>query len=165
MEQEITRIYQQKDKSKKELFRIKNKCFATIYGMVINGENIRKIHKKLYEITLKMPKLFLYMTKVANKSAKTVNKNKTKEENSGLLLLLFNKMQYNNGAKKLINHNLMEIAEKGKDKAIKNYIKESRDLSKWFYLASSHDQMCACSSVLTGVCGVAGTPAWRSAPG
>ena len=138
MEQAITRIYQQKDKNKKELFKIKNKCFAIIYGMVLNGENIRKIHKKIWETTLKMPKLFLFMQKVANKSAKNINKNKTKEENADLLLLLFTSNQYNNKAKKLINHEIMEDAENQKSKAIKNYIKESRDTNKWFYMASSH---------------------------
>lgn len=139
MEQAITRIYQQKDKNKRELFRIKNKCFATIYGMAVNGENIRKIHKKLYEITLKMPKLFLFMTKIANKSKKIIDNNKTKSENADLVLLLFNKNQYNNKAKKLINHDLMEKSEKEKGKVIKNYIKDSRIEGKWFYMASSHN--------------------------
>ena len=106
--------------------------------MVLDGKNIREIHKKIYEITLKMPKMYLYMSTVASKSKKTINHNKTRVENADLLYLLFNKMQYNNGAKKLINHELMEKAEKEKDKVIKDYISDSREANKWFYLASSH---------------------------
>jgi hypothetical protein len=33
----------------------------------------------------------------------------------------------------------MEKAEKQKQVAVKDYIEESRDLGKWFYLASSHN--------------------------
>ena len=78
------------------------------------------------------------MTKVANKSAKIMNKSKTKEENADLLLGFFNQQHFNNKAKKLINHEVMETAEKEKSKAIKGYIKDSRDNNKWFYMASSH---------------------------
>ena len=107
--------------------------------MVINGENVRKIHKELYKLCYKQPKLFIYMTKITNKSAKIVDRRKTKEENADLLLLFYNKQQFNNKAKKLINHEVMETAEKEKSKVIKNYINESRSVDKWIYLASSHN--------------------------
>ena len=107
--------------------------------MAVNGESVRKIHKELYKITLKMPKLFLYMAKVANKSVKTVDKRKSNQDNADMLLALFVKNQYNNRAKKLINHETMEEAERGKQKVIKNYITDARQLGKWIYLASSHN--------------------------
>jgi len=107
--------------------------------MVVNGENIRKIHKKIYEMTIKVPKMYLFMEKVANKSFKSRDRRKTQDENADLLLLLFKKFDYNGKIKKVINHDLMENAENGKDKIIKNYVNQSRDLGKYIYLASSHD--------------------------
>lgn len=107
--------------------------------MVLTGENVRKIHKKIYIMTLSMPKMFLPMVKIANKSAKTVNKKKTKDENADLLLLMFNRMDYNGHIKKLINREVIDQAEKSKDKVIKSTIKEARDNNKWIYIASSHN--------------------------
>lgn len=107
--------------------------------MVINGENVRKIHKKIYEMTLKMPKMFLVMTKITNKSVKIVNKNKTKDENADLLLLLFSKNHYNSAVKTVINYELMENTEKEKEKVIQNTINKARDENKWVYIASSHN--------------------------
>lgn len=106
--------------------------------MVVNGENIRKIHNKIFKMTLKMPKMYLLMEKVSNKAKKSVDYRKTRDENADLLLLLFSKMQYSNKAKKLINHEIGQKAEKDKDLVIKGYIKESEANDKWLYLASSH---------------------------
>lgn len=78
------------------------------------------------------------MVKVANKSVKTVDKRKNIEDNSAILLLLFNKMNYNNGIKKLINYDLTDKAESSKHDVINNYVDESRKDGKWIYLASSH---------------------------
>ena len=86
-----------------------------------------------------MPKMYLFMTKVANKSYKIVNKKKNKTENAELLLLLLKKNDYNHKMKKIINHDLMENAEKNKNTVVKQYIKDSRDDNKWIYLASSHN--------------------------
>lgn len=106
--------------------------------MVLNGENVRKIHKRIYEITIKTPKIFLFMSKVANKSVKTIDRRKNMDDNAELLLILFSKMDYNGKIKRLINHETMEYAEKRKHEVIDKYIKNSESSDKWLYLASSH---------------------------
>lgn len=107
--------------------------------MVLNGDNIHKIHKKLYEQTINTKPIFPIMAKIASKAYKTIDHRKSKEENGDILLLLFLKNDYNGKTKRIINHNLMEKSEKEKDEIINGYIKESRDLGKWIYLASSHN--------------------------
>lgn len=107
--------------------------------MVINGDNIRKIHKEIYKITLQMPKMYLFMSKVANKSHKYINIKNSKSENADLLLVLFKNLDYNGKIKKIINKTVTDEAEKGKENLIKNYIEDSRDDGKWIYLASSHN--------------------------
>jgi len=107
--------------------------------MVVNGENVRKIHKKIYEMTREMPKMFLIMTKIVNKSKKIVVKKNTKDENADLLLLLFSKNDFNGHVKKVINQEVMENAEKEKQSVVKNYIKSAEAEGKWIYLASSHN--------------------------
>lgn len=106
--------------------------------MVLSHENIRKIHKKLYQDTINQKKLFPIMVKIANKSRKTINPKATTDENAGILLLLFSKMDYNGKTKKIINKIVVDEAERGKDKIIKSYISDSRSKEKWLYLASSH---------------------------
>ena len=86
-----------------------------------------------------MPKLFIFMSKVANRSKKIVDKNNNKSENADLLLLLFNTQRYNSKSKKLINHELMVNAEDQKSAVINNYIKGSRANNNYIYLASSHN--------------------------
>ena len=118
--------------------KLKNKCFATIYGMVLSGKTVREIHKRIYSMTAQMPRMYLLMSKVASKTSKTVDHRKNADENSEIILLLFGKMGYNGKAKHLINHETMETAEKSKHEVIKSYIKESESLDRWIYLASSH---------------------------
>ena len=79
------------------------------------------------------------MMKVANKSYKSINHHKTKDENADFLLLLFTRNHYNSKIRKLINHETMEDAEESKEKVVKDYIKNSRNVERWFYLASSHN--------------------------
>ena len=107
--------------------------------MVINGDNIREIHKRLYQMTLKMPRMYLFMEKVANRASKIIDKRKTQDQNAVLLFYLFNREKYNSKSKKLINHELMEKAEEQKNDVIKAYIKFSESTDRWFYLASSHN--------------------------
>lgn len=106
--------------------------------MVVNGENIRKIHKELLKITIKTPKMYLFMEKVSNFAKKKMDRRKTQDENAELLLLFFKKAEFNDQCKHMINHNLMEEAENQKREVIGDYIRNSRDLGKWIYLASSH---------------------------
>lgn len=114
--------------------------------MVLNGKNIREIHKKLFDLTIKLPeaslksaKLYAFMEKVANKTAKSVNHKKSKTENAVSIYYLFNREKLNSKSKKLINHELNENAENAKSEVIGKYLKDSRDNERWIYLASSHD--------------------------
>ena len=90
-------------------------------------------------MTINNKKMFDFMYKVANRAYKVVNNSATKDENADFILLLFMHNHYNDKIKKVINHELTEKAEKSKDKLLKNYISDSRDLNKYIYLASSHD--------------------------
>lgn len=107
--------------------------------MVLDGNSVKQIHKKIYDMVHKMPKMYLFMEKVANRAYKSINHNKTKDENADFLLLLFAKSKYNSKARKLINHELTEEAEESKNIIINKYVKDSRNLERWFYLASSHN--------------------------
>jgi len=106
--------------------------------MVLNSENIRDIHKQLFKMTISVPRMYLFMEKVSNRSVKTINRKQTQDSNASLLLLLFMQSHYNTKVRKLINHELMEKAEEEKDETVKQYINNSRDVGKWIYLASSH---------------------------
>lgn len=106
--------------------------------MILNGKNVREIHKKIYEITIKVPKMYLFMSKVADKSIKKVNRNKKTSENADFLLIFFMKSHFNEGIKKIINKNLTDEAEKQKNALLDDYIQQSEDENKWLYLASSH---------------------------
>lgn len=107
--------------------------------MVVNGENIRKIHKRIYQMTIQIPKMYLFMEKISNKLSKITDKNKTKSDNADVIVLFLLHNHINDAAKKIINHEITEKAEKSKQKIIKDYIKDNRLNEKWFYLASSHN--------------------------
>ena len=94
-----------------------------------------------------MPKMYLFMMKVANKSYKSINHHKTKDENADFLLLLFTRNHYNSKIRKLINHETMEDAEESKEKVVKDYIKNSRNVERWFYLHKGRNHRhpeCSC---------------------
>jgi hypothetical protein len=55
------------------------------------------------------------------------------------LLDLFNNSKISTKSKKIINHNLMEEAEKEKNDVVLDYIHENREKGNVFYLASSHN--------------------------
>lgn len=107
--------------------------------MVVTGENIREIHKYIYRNTIKMPKMTLMLVKISNKAKKSIDRRKTQEENAIILGLLYKKQDYNGKIKSVINHELMEEAEKEKDSVVKSYIKQARTDEKWIYIASSHN--------------------------
>lgn len=107
--------------------------------MVLKGENIRKIHKKIYENTINMPKMFLFMSKVAKKASKVIDKKKNKSENAEILLILFKNSDYNGKIKSIINKKVTDEAENKKIDVIKHSIKEYRSEGKYIYLASSHN--------------------------
>ena len=111
--------------------------------MTLSGEGIRQIHKKIYEMTKNQPKMTPMMYKIANKSVKTVDRRKNKDENSLILLILYAKQDYNGKIKKVINHEVTEHAEKQKDMVVTGYIAESRKLGKYIYIASSHNDCAA----------------------
>lgn len=90
-------------------------------------------------MTINNKKMFVYMSKIANKTAKIVDRRQTKDYNADVIFPFFLHNHYNEGARKIINHELMEKAEKEKEKVIKNYINSSRDVGKYIYLASSHN--------------------------
>lgn len=47
--------------------------------------------------------------------------------------------QSNDLAKKIINHDTQERAERDKSRTMDDFVSENRENGKWFYLASSHD--------------------------
>lgn len=118
---------------------MKNKCFAIIYGGVVDKDKLSDIHKKLYLETINNKKMYSFMSKVLNKARKTVINSNTKSQNGDLLLLLFNKERYNSKIHKIINHELTDTAEKSKDNVVRAYINDSRDANKYIYLSSSHN--------------------------
>lgn len=89
-------------------------------------------------------KLFAIMVKTADR-AKKLDKGAGAYYSLGLdylavgLLDLFEKSQISTKAKKIINHDLMEEAEKEKQKVTLDYIQENRQNGVCFYLASSHN--------------------------
>lgn len=103
----------------------------------------KKIHKALYDETInRKPQyadkfLLGMMIKMANRAKKL--RAKDKGELAGLIYSLFHDSKINAKAKKLINHDTMVIAENEKANIIEDFIEHNRDNSKWFYLASSHD--------------------------
>ena len=106
--------------------------------MALSGETAHKIHKALYNLTISNKKMFAFMVKVANKAVKRYDRRADIEANSIIFMTLLSQMDYNGKIKKVINKQLVDKAESGKQKIIKNYIKDSRDTDKWIYLASSH---------------------------
>lgn len=82
--------------------------------------------------------MFAFMVKVANKAVKRYDRRANIEANGIIFMTLMSQMDYNGKIKKVINKQLVDKAESGKQKIIKNYIKDSRDEGKWIYLASSH---------------------------
>ena len=122
---------------------LKNKYLAIIYSDCLKKKPIHRIHKDLYDATINAKKVepdkFLLgmMLKLSNRARKI------SAESEGLLAVLlfdlFRSNKVNDKAKKIINHDSMEKTEKQKQVAVKDYIEESRDLGKWFYLASSHN--------------------------
>ena len=139
MVSQITQAYQHKDAKKSQLLKLKNKCFATIYGMALSGKPVREIHRALLKQTINERKVFAFMVKVANRTVKAIDPRKTVDANGALLLLLFNRERYNSKVKKVINQEVTDDAEAEKQVAIADYVDKSREAERWFYLASSHN--------------------------
>lgn len=83
------------------------------------------------------------MVKVANRAVKTVNLKDDTSKNAVMLLYLFNREHYNSKVKKVINTEVTDDAEAGKQVVIADYIDRSRSTERWFYLASSHSDSAA----------------------
>ena len=136
------KAYQERDQKKKSLLSLKNRYFAIIYGGVLKHKPVREIHKELYDATINKkvydPALFVMATKLTKKAKKLDNK---QEINLLALAILdsFTRNKVNDKAKKIINHDLIDETEKKKDKIIKDFLTESREKGKIFYLSSSHD--------------------------
>lgn len=123
---------------------LKNKLFVTIYDMVLRHENIRAIHKKLYDQTInkKEDKIVLAnCLKIANQ-CKKLDKGKGEYYTTGIGVLadlLWKKL--NNKSDEVIHTiNLSSRKIEGKrKKEILNYVfAENRKIGKVFYASSSH---------------------------
>lgn len=114
-----------------------------IYSMALKGKPVRDIHRELLKSTINQKKVFAFMVKVANKAVKTVNPKVETSANAVMLLYLFNREHYNSKVKKVINKEVTDDAEAGKQVAIADYIDKSRSGERWFYLASSHSDSAA----------------------
>lgn len=105
----------------------------------MQGVPIRKIHKALFDETIKSgPKdadkpLLAMAMKAANKARKY-----PADEMADMIVALFLR-QSNDLAKKIINHDTQERAERDKSRVMDDFVTENREDGKWFYLASSHD--------------------------
>lgn len=107
--------------------------------MVLEGVPARKIHRALYDETIRSKRqyadkaLLAMAIKTANRASKFQG-----PDASGLILDLFLRKS-DKAAKHIINHDAQKIAESEKNSAIKTEIAENRAKGKWFYLASSHN--------------------------
>ena len=114
----------------------KNKYFATIYKSVLDGDNIRSIHKKLFNDTINSKviskPLLAYAIKLSNKAKKV------EKLDADVLFMLLKKEKCNDIAKKIINHEVSKEAEIQKSAYISDFIDKSRKKGEYFYLASSH---------------------------
>ena len=122
---------------------MKNKYFAIIYKGCINNDTAKQIHKQLYQATINEKPVYQdkfllgFAIKLSNK-AKKINA-------AGLDLLavalldLFIRDKSNEKAKKVINHRIDTAAENQKLEKLDDFIKDSKENNKWFYLASSHN--------------------------
>lgn len=105
----------------------------------MQGVPIRKIHKALFDETIRSgpkdaDKVLLAMAiKAANKARKY-----PADTMADMIVALFLR-QSNDLAKKIINHDTQERAERDKSRVMDDFVQENRTNGKWFYLASSHD--------------------------
>lgn len=121
---------------------LKNKYFAIIYKGCLNTQTAKKIHKQLFDATINEKPIYrdkyllAFAIKLANKAKKI--------QASGpdllavALLDLFIKEKSNEKAKKVINYQIDNSAQQEKLDTLDDFINNSRDNKKWFYLASSH---------------------------
>lgn len=122
---------------------MKNKYFATIYKGCLNNDTAKKIHKQLYQLTINEKPIYQdkfllgFAIKLTNKAKKISAA--SMELLAIALLDLFSRDKSNDKAKKVINHRIDTIAEDEKLSKFDDFITESRDNNKWFYLASSHN--------------------------
>jgi hypothetical protein len=159
-------VVEKKKSTKNQLAQLKNKYLVDIYGGLAKGQNIRAIHKKLYDETINQKKLGLAtsdkMLKVALASASSLKKKigsptfvagyvKTtygsQVDNAlGIDLLsifVFDLLDKNKIEKKL-SHEITVEADKTegdtKSTVIAQNIEKNRELEnpKVFYLASQH---------------------------
>ena len=123
----------------------KNKYFATIYKSVLDGDNIRSIHKKLFNDTINSKviskPLLAYAIKLSNKAKKV------EKLDADVLFMFLKKEKCNDIAKKIINHEVSKEAEIAKSITIGDFIEKSRKKEEYFYLASSHND-CAKDHIL-----------------
>ncbi len=123
--------------------KLKNKYFAIIYKGCLDNDTTKRIHKALFDATINLKPA--YQSKyLLGFAIKLTNKAKKLPEKGGgalalALFSLFHKGQYNDKAKKIINHTTQTEAEKEKQGAIDDFMDASRLKGEWFYLASSHN--------------------------
>lgn len=144
----MERIYQQKKTNKKILARLRNDYLAIVFSGLCKRESIRKIHKDIRKITeaykhkfdFVSSKLETYCKKLAVKTDKDMLY-------VGLSLLAigdeiakaWSKNKVFNDTNKLINEKVRKEEEKGKEKAIKDFIRQCREKKEIFFLCSEHD--------------------------
>jgi hypothetical protein len=118
---------------------LKNKSFAIIFDYALKGKNLNEIHKKLKQEIINDKKMLVFMKVVAKKAKKIVNPKKDNDFNIPLLMVWFNKNDYDGKIKRIINEEATKTSENSKNEAIDNFIKNNRLKGKWIYLASSHN--------------------------
>lgn len=121
---------------------LKNRYLALIYKGCLRGDPVRKIHRALFDETIRNKKqyadkvLLAAMIKTANKAKKL------RSDDTGALAVmlfdLFKREKINDKAKKIINYQTQKEAEEKKGDVIDVFVKKSREVGNYFYLASSH---------------------------
>ena len=135
----LNSIYLERDRRRRKLLSLKNRYFAIIYSQTLKGVPIRKIHKALFDETIESgpkdpDKVLLAMAiKTANKARKY-----PADAMADMIVALFLR-QSNDLARKIVNHDTQERAERDKSWVMDDFVAENRAEGKWFYLASSHD--------------------------
>lgn len=114
----------------------KYKYLAIISRGISRHEPIKKIHKRLFDMTINPNKVLLaYMIKLSNK-AKKLDDGKHPTEAINGFFLLFNK--FNNDCNKIINKAATKQESDDKKKVLQDEFVKNRKDAKIFYVASSH---------------------------
>lgn len=122
---------------------LKNRYLAIIYKGCLDGETAKRIHKRLYDETVRSKPQYADKFLLAMMIKETNRAKKLPQTEGGLLAAalfdLFQSGKIRDKAKKLINYDTQRQAEERKQETIDDFVEGNRAEGRWFYLASSHN--------------------------